>query len=372
MKTRGAVLRSAPGKFEVVELELDEPRQNEIRVKLAAAGLCHSDDHAQTGDMPLDHLPMVCGHEGAGVIEAVGPNTPGFEVGDHVIFSFIPVCGKCRWCNEGLTNLCDLGKDLLLGSRPEDPTSFRVTLDGQPAGQMSGLGAFAERTVVNTASAVKIDKHLPLDVMSLLGCGVGTGWGSAVYAGDVKPGDVVLVMGIGGIGANAVQGAAHAGANTVIAVDPVQFKRDTALQLGATHTFAGIDEATDFARSVTNGQGADVAVVTVGVTNGDHIAQAFTAIRKAGTVVVTGIGDSFATGIPINTRELVLMQKRIQGVLFGACNPLSDIPRQIRMYEAGHLKLDELITRRYRLDEIGQGYEDMHAGTNIRGIIVFD
>jgi S-(hydroxymethyl)glutathione dehydrogenase/alcohol dehydrogenase len=237
---------------------------------------------------------------------------------------------------------------------------------------MSGLGAFAERTVVNTASAVKIGKHLPLDVMSLLGCGVGTGWGSAVYAGDVKPGDVVLVMGIGGIGANAVQGAAHAGANTVIAVDPVQFKRDTALQLGATHTFAGIDEATDFARSVTNGQGADVAVVTVGVTNGDHIAQAFTAIRKAGTVVVTGIGDSFATGIPINTRELVLMQKRIQGVLFGACNPLSDIPRQIRMYEAGHLKLDELITRRYRLDEIGQGYEDMHAGTNIRGIIVFD
>jgi S-(hydroxymethyl)glutathione dehydrogenase/alcohol dehydrogenase len=315
---------------------------------------------------------MLCGHEGAGVVEAVGPHTAGWQVGDHVVFSFIPACGRCRWCNEGLTNLCDTGKDLLLGSRPEDPTSFRASLDGHPVGQMSGLGAFAERVVVNTTSAVKVAKHLPLEVMCLLGCGVGTGWGSAVYAGGVRPGDVVLVMGIGGIGINAVQGAAHAGANTVIAVDPVAFKRDAALTFGATHAFADIDEAADLARSLTNGQGADVAIVTVGVTTGEHIAQAFGAIRKAGTVVVTGIGDSSATGIPVNTRELVLMQKRIQGALFGACNPMTDIPRQIQMYEAGHLKLDELITRRYSLDEINQGYEDMHAGTNIRGVIAFD
>jgi len=372
VKTRAAVLRSAPGRFEVVDIDLDEPRQNEIQVKLVACGMCHSDDHAQTGDMPLTHVPMVCGHEGAGVVEAVGPNTPGFEAGDHVVFSFIPVCGRCRWCNEGLTNLCDLGKDLLLGSRPEDPTSFRFTLDGQPTGQISGLGAFAERTVISTAAAVKVDKDLPLETMSLLGCGVGTGWGSAVYAGDVQPGQVVIVMGIGGIGINAVQGAAHAGATAVIAVDPISFKRDMAMKVGATHGFAHIDGAADFARSITNGQGADLAIVTVGVTDGQHIADAFAAIRKAGTVVVTGIGESASTGIPVNTRELVLMQKRIQGTLFGSCNPLADIPRQIEMYKAGQLKLDDLITRRYRLDEINQGFDDMHAGVNIRGVVVFD
>ncbi len=311
MKTRAAVLRSAPGRFEVVDIDLDEPRQNEIQVKLVACGMCHSDDHAQTGDMPLTHVPMVCGHEGAGVVEAVGPNTPGFEAGDHVVFSFIPVCGRCRWCNEGLTNLCDLGKDLLLGSRPDDPTSFRFTLDGRPTGQISGLGAFAERTVISTAAAVKVDKDLPLETMSLLGCGVGTGWGSAVYAGDVQPGQVVIVMGIGGIGINAVQGAAHAGATAVIAVDPISFKRDMAMKVGATHGFAHIDGAADFARSITNGQGADLAIVTVGVTDGQHIAD-------------------------------------------------------------GQLKLDELITRRYRLDEINQGFDDMHAGVNIRGVVVFD
>ncbi|MGD1220693.1 NDMA-dependent alcohol dehydrogenase [Streptomyces krungchingensis] len=373
MRTRAAIIRNSPGKFEVVDLDLDEPRQGELQVKLTAAGLCHSDDHAQTGDLVLAHYPIVMGHEGAGVVEAVGPDTPGWEVGDHVVFSFLPSCGRCRWCAEGRSNLCNLGAYTLRGSRFDDLDSFRFSLDGQPVGQVCGLGTFAERTVVSTQSAVKVDQDLPLDKAVLVGCGVGTGWGSAVYAAEVMPGEVVIVMGVGGIGINAVQGAAHAGAGTLIAVDPVEFKRETAEKLGATHSFPTIEEAADFARSVTDGQGADKAIVTVGVTTGEHVAQAFQAIRKAGTVVVTGLGDMNSTdGMPINPWEIAMLQKRIQGSLFGQCNPNADIPRQLRMYRDGQLKLDELITGTYRLDEVGQGYDDMKAGRNIRGIIEFD
>jgi S-(hydroxymethyl)glutathione dehydrogenase/alcohol dehydrogenase len=179
-------------------------------------------------------------------------------------------------------------------------------------------------------------------------------------------------MGIGGIGINAVQGAAHAGASNVIAVDPVAFKREKAQELGATHAFENMDEAAEFARSVTNGQGADKAVVTVGVTTGEHVAQAFSSIRKAGVVVVTGLGDITQVGLPISIGELTLFAKEIKGAMFGDSNPHADILRMLRLYQEGHIKLDELITKRYSLDQINQGYEDMHAGKNIRGVIVYD
>jgi NDMA-dependent alcohol dehydrogenase len=372
MLTRAAILRESPGEFEVVALELDDPRQGELRVKLVAAGLCHSDDHFRAGDNVAGHYPLVCGHEGAGIVEAVGPHTPGWDVGEHIVFSFLPICGHCRWCSEGLTSLCDLGAFILKGSRFDDPGSFRCHLGGEPVGQFGGLGTFSEHTVVSVNSAIKVDPDLPLDKVCLLGCGVGTGWGSAVYAAEVQPGDVVIVTGTGGVGVNAVQGAAHAGATTVIAAEPVPFKRDVAEALGATHSFASIDEADAFAKSITNGQGADKAIVTVGVLTGKHVAQAFQAIRKAGTVVVTAVGDMAAIGVPISLFELTLMQKRLQGALFGQCNPGADIPRQLAMYRAGQLKLDELVTRTYSLGEVGKAYEDLHAGRNIRGVITFD
>jgi NDMA-dependent alcohol dehydrogenase len=372
VSTRAAVIRESPGKYQVVDIDLDEPRHGEIRVRLVAAGLCHSDDHAQTGDMHYEHYPIVGGHEGAGVVEAVGPDTTGWDIGDHVVFSFLPSCGRCRWCAEGMSNLCNSGAYTQRGSRFDDPDSFRASLGGVPVGQACGLGTFAERTVVSTQSAIKIDKELPLDKVVLLGCAVGTGWGSAVYSAQVQPGDVVIVMGVGGIGVNAVQGAAHAGATVIIAVDPVALKRETALRVGATHAFVSLQEAQDFARSITDGQGADKAIVSVGVTTGEHIAQAVRAIRKAGTVVINGIGDTKSTrGIPINPWEITFLQKRIQGALFGQCNPVSDIPRQIRMYREGQLKLDELITTTYTLDDVVLGYDDLRAGRNIRGVIVF-
>jgi NDMA-dependent alcohol dehydrogenase len=306
-------------------------------------------------------------------VEQVGPSTQGYEVGDHVIFSFLPGCGRCRWCAAGMQNLCDLGAGLLSGGRPEEPTSYRLhTSDGTNVGQMCGIGTFSEYTTVSLNSTVKIDKDLPLDRICLLGCGVGTGWGSAVNSADVRPGDTVIIMGIGGIGINAVQGAANAGASNVIAVDPVAFKREKALELGATHTFDDITEADEFAKSLTNGQGADSVIVTIGVVKGEHVGQAFGATRKAGTVVVTGLGDITEVGIPVSIGELTLFQKRIQGSLFGQSNPSSDILRQAQLYRDGKIKLDELVTRTYTLDEVAQGYEDMHAGKNIRGVIVFE
>jgi S-(hydroxymethyl)glutathione dehydrogenase/alcohol dehydrogenase len=373
MKTQAAIVRAPSSKFEVVPVDLDDPRQGELRVKLVACGLCHSDDHMQAGTSIMDHYPMVGGHEGAGIVDAVGANTPGWRIGDHVIFSFVASCGRCRWCAEGMTNLCNSGRYSVTGCRYDDPGSYRFSLDGQPVGQFCGVGAFAEYTTVSVHSAIKVDDDLPLDKMCLLGCAVGTGWGSAVNSGSAAPGDVVVVMGVGGIGVNAVQGAAHAGATAVVAVDPIELKRETALGLGATHAFPSMGEAEELVKSLTDGQGADCAIVAVGVVTGGHIAEAVGLIRKGGTVVVTGLSEwNDTTGIPINPRELTLMQKRIQGSIFGQCNPLADVPRQIQMYRSGQLKLDELVTRTYSLDEVLVGYEDMNAGRNVRGVILFD
>jgi len=370
--TRTSIIRKAPGTYETVEVELDDPRQGEVTVKLAASGLCHSDDHNATGDVPVGIYPYAGGHEGSGVITAVGPHTPEFEIGDHVVFSFLPACGRCEFCARGLSNLCNLGASLLTGARADDPTSFRMHLDGEPVGQQCGISTFSEYTTASVASVVKIDKDIPLKAAALLSCGVPTGFGSAVNSARVQPGDTVIVMGVGGIGANALQGAAHAGATTVIAVDPVEFKREKAQEFGATHAYETIDEAADFARSITNGQGADATIVTIGVVQGEHVAQALASIRKAGTVVLTGLGDITTPGAPIFLGDVTLMQKRLQGSLFGESNPRRDIPNYLRMYQAGRLKLDELITREYTLDQVAQAYEDMHAGRNIRGVIVFD
>ncbi|TDC90718.1 NDMA-dependent alcohol dehydrogenase [Saccharopolyspora aridisoli] len=370
--TRTAIIRQVPGTYETVEVELDDPRQGEVTVKLAASGLCHSDDHVATGDVPVGVHPYAGGHEGAGVVTAVGPNTPAFEVGDHVVFSFLPACGRCEFCARGLSNLCDLGASLLTGARADDPSSFRMHLDGEPVGQQCGISTFSEHTTVSIDSVVKIDKSIPLRSAALVGCGVPTGWGSAVRSADVQPGDTVIVMGIGGIGVNALQGAAHAGATTIIAVDPVAAKEDWAKQFGATHFFTGIDEAAEHARSVTNGQGADATIITIGVVRGDHIGEALASIRKAGTVVVTGLGDITAVGAPIALGDLTLMQKRLQGSLFGESNPRRDIPNLLRMYQDGRLKLDELVTKTYALDQVAEAYEDMHAGRNLRGVVVFD
>jgi NDMA-dependent alcohol dehydrogenase len=370
--TRSAVIFEAPGKWEVAELELEAPRQGELLIQMGAAGLCHSDDHILTGDLPVprEALPMAGGHEGAGLVAEVGPNTPGWKVGDRVVLSFLPTCGLCRWCASGMQNLCDNGARILAGVREDG--SRRMTLDGKPVGQAAGVATFSEWSTVSVQSAVKCPDDVPLTAACLTSCGVATGWGSAVRSADVSPGDVVIVMGVGGIGMNAVQGAAHAGASVLIAVDPVEMKRTASFAFGATHAVAAMDEATEIARSFTNGQGADSCIVCVGVTKGEHVAQAVDSIRKAGTCVLTGLpkaADDVA--IPISLRHVVLFQKRLQGSLFGASSPSKDIPALLELYRQGRLKLDELITTRYSLDTLNDGFEDIRTGRNLRGIVDF-
>jgi NDMA-dependent alcohol dehydrogenase len=323
-----------------------------------------------TGDLPVMKLPICGGHEGAGIVEAVGSGVTNVAPGDHVVLQFIPGCGRCRWCAGGQQNLCDSGAMLLAGCQLD--ATYRMHKDGTEIGQMAMVSTFSQYTVVPSISCVKIPQDIPLTEACLVGCGVPTGWGSAVYGADIQPGDVTIIMGIGGVGINSVQGAKHAGASRIIAVDPTPFKREMAMQMGATDAVETMQQATQLAQELTNGQGADNAIVTVGVTKGEHIAQAFNAIRKAGTVAVVGLGPVTDMNIPVSPFILAMFQKRIQGVLYGSLAPSKDILRLLNMYQAGQLKLKELVTRTYTLDQINEGYEDMHAGKNIRGVITFD
>ncbi|WP_032374086.1 NDMA-dependent alcohol dehydrogenase [Rhodococcoides fascians] len=367
---RGAIINEVGGKWVVEDLELAEPGPGEIRIKIMASGLCHSDDHLVTGDIP-NTLPLVGGHEGSGIIDAVGVGVTNLKVGDHVATAYLPACGKCAWCAQGMQYICDTGAGMDAGMMLDGTPRFFRASDKQGVGAMQRLGTFANYTVTSEAQAVKIDDDIPFDVACLVSCGVATGWGAAVNGGGVRPGDTTMIVGVGGVGINAVQGAHHAGSAYVVAVDPVEFKREQALKLGATHAFASIAEAMPFIGSKTNGQGADSAVVTVGVVDGQLIADAFAGVRKEGTVAVVSIGQN-DPGIPISPLELVVYAKHLRGVLFGNMNPTRDIPALLNYYKAGRLKLDELITRRYTIDQVNEAYADMHAGLNLRGVLVHE
>jgi NDMA-dependent alcohol dehydrogenase len=382
MKTRAAILWEPHTDWSVEDIELDPPKRGEILVKLAASGLCHSDEHMVTGDMVLDpelaeafglkQFPVIGGHEGAGVVQEVGPDTAGFEVGDHVVFSFIPSCGKCPSCSTGQQHLCDLGAFLLSGMQLSDFSYRHHGKDGRDLGIMVGLGTFSPYTVVNIDSAVKIEKHIPLDKAALVGCGVTTGWGSAVYAADVQAGETVAVIGIGGIGMSAVQGAAMAGARHVVAIDPVDWKREKALTLGATHTAASVVDAQALISEITYGAMADKAILAVGLATGDQIAPMMSLIKKAGRGVVTAVSNMMADDVKLNLFEMSMMRKELVGCIFGNANPRYDIPRLLNLYMEGKLKLDEMVTTEYTLDEINQGYQDMRDGKNIRGLIRYE
>src|SRR5215471_10624818 len=369
MKTRAAVLRDMGKDWEIIELDLDPPREGEVLIRFAASGLCHSDDHLRTGDIPVRY-PIVGGHEGAGVVEEVGAGVSRLKPGDHIVCSFLPTCGHCRFCASGMTNLCDLGALFVDNCLPDG--TFRFHGDGGDFGQMCLLGTFSQRSVVSEHSCVKIDDDLPLETVALVGCGVPTGWGTAVNAGDVRPGETVVVYGIGGVGINAVQGAAFAGAQHIIAVDPLANKREAAEQFGATHSAPDAAQAQELATDLTRGVGADKALMTMGVVTQEAVDAAFAVIRKGGTVVVTGLNGPGVKNIQIPSFELTLFQKRIHGALFGSGNPFDDIPKMLELYRSGHLKLDELVTSKYRLDEVNQGYRDLTWGKNLRGVMIID
>ncbi|MUL48316.1 NDMA-dependent alcohol dehydrogenase [Mycobacterium sp. CBMA293] len=367
MKTTAAVLLE-PGKpFEIMELDLDGPGPGEVLINYTSAGLCHSDLHLADGDLP-PRFPIVGGHEGAGIIEDVGPGVTKVKPGDHVVCSFIPSCGHCRYCSTGRQNLCDMGATILEGCMPDG--TFRFHSGGVDFGAMCMLGTFAKKATISQHSVVKVDDWLPLETAVLVGCGVPTGWGSATYAGNVRPGDITVVYGIGGIGINAVQGAAHAGAKYIIAIDPVSFKRDTALKFGATHVFASAEAAAQKINELSWGQGADQAIICVGTVDEDVVTSAFNAIGKGGTVVIVGMANPEKLTVHVSGLDMALNEKTIRGSLFGSANPQYDIIRLLRLYNDGQLQLDDLVTTKYSLEEVNQGYHDLREGKNIRGIIV--
>ena len=244
----------------------------------------------------------------------------------------------------------------------------RLTGRGAGVGAVDLLGPFSQWNVIPASCVVTIEEHIPLDTVMITACGVPTGWGSAVYTADTRPGDVTVVYGIGGIGINAVQGARHAGADLIVAVDSVAFKREMALAMGATNAFASAEAAHEFVWSHTRGVGADAAIITVGLVDKQVVSDAFSMIRKGGVVVVTAVANPDLL-IEIPSFELTLYQKRITGSLFGSGNPHRDIRKIIELYERGHIKLDELITRRYALDDVNTGYDDILAGLNVRGVL---
>jgi alcohol dehydrogenase (nicotinoprotein) len=369
MKTRAAVVHE-PGKpIEIEEVNLDGPRDGEVLIKYLYAGLCHSDLHVQLGDL-AGRLPMVLGHEGAGIIEEVGPGVTRVQPGDHVVCSFVPACGVCRYCATGRQSICDLGANTLEGSLPGP--RFPISGRAGDYGAMCMLGTFSQYGVIHQASTVKVDDDLPLDKAVLVGCGVPTGWGSAVNTASVSPGDTVVIFGIGGIGINAVQGARYAGAKNVIVVDPLENKREKAMELGASHAFASAEEMFEPLINMTRGQLADSAIITVGLVDATVVEQGFNAIGKGGTVVITGLNKLEEPTIHLSGSILTLFRKSVKGSLFGDCNPTYDIPKILSLYQAGDLKLDELITRTYTLDQVNEGYDDLQAGKNIRGVMIHE
>lgn len=369
MKTKAAVLFGTGQPFEVMELELDGPGPGEVLIKYTAAGLCHSDLHLTDGDF-VPRFPMVGGHEGSGIIEEIGPGVTKVKPGDHVVCSFIPSCGTCRYCSTGRQNLCDLGATILDGALPQG--GYRFHADGQDFGAFCMLGTFAERATISEHSVVKVDDWLPLEKAVLVGCGVPSGWGTATNAGDVRPGDSVIIYGIGGLGINAVQGAKAAGARHIVAVDPVEMKRDQALRFGATHVFADPAEARAKLEELTWGQMADAALILVGTVDEAVVSNAFSAIGKGGRVVVTGLAHPESLNVHVPSFELTLFEKTIKGSLFGSSNPQYDIVRLLRMYNDGDLELDALVTNTYSIETVNQGYEDLKAGKNIRGVLIHE
>ncbi len=370
MKTKAAVLWEIGQPWNVEEIELDPPGPGEVLVKLAASGMCHSDEHLVTGDLPFE-LPIIGGHEGAGVVQEVGPGVSWLAPGDHVVFGFIPSCGRCASCSTGHQNLCDLGALMGLGKQITDGTS-RHHAQGKDLGLMCLLGTFAHHTVVNEASCIKIEKDVPLDRACLLGCGVVTGWGSSVYAAEVSPGDVVAVVGVGGIGANAIQGARLAGAKQIWAIDPVEFKREKAMEFGATHTAASMAEALPLIQEASWGTMANKVIMTMGVGDGGLLAEGLALTAKRGRLVVTNIHPAMEMSANVSLLDLTLMEKQVVGSLFGSGNPRADIPKLLGLYREGQLDLDGLVTRTYPLEGVNEGYEAMREGTNIRGVLVYD
>jgi S-(hydroxymethyl)glutathione dehydrogenase/alcohol dehydrogenase len=382
MKVRAAIATGQNEPWLTTDIEIDDPHAHEVKVKMSFAGMCHSDEHARTGDMtaPAEVLsfmgvdsmfPLVGGHEGAGIVESVGPDVQTVKVGDHVSVSFIPSCGICEYCASGRAYICNMGAGTLAGPMMSDGT-WRHRWEGKNLNRFAQLGTFSEYIVVHEASVLRIEPWYDLRAAALISCGVATGFGSAANRGRVKPGDVVAVIGCGGVGSGAIQGAVHAGARAVIAIDTNQSKIDRALKHGATHgATSTLEAAFSFMPDLTMGKNCDVVILTPGRLTGDLVEQARGITAKGGTIVATAIAPFAQTTVDLNLAMLTLYNQQILGTVFGSESPRVQIPKLLRMHHDGQLLIDDFITKEYSIEEVNQGYEDLESGKNVRGVVRF-
>ncbi len=365
-RAKAVLCRAVNQPVVVEEIVVESPRANEVLIKLAACGVCHSDLSATNGTIALPP-PVVLGHEGAGTVAAIGEGVRDFAVGDPVVSSFVSMCGKCRYCQTGRPQLCDQASKALF-TLP-DGTVRTYDLQGKPLNIFSGCGVMAEYATLHVDNVVKIAPDIPLDRAALVSCGVMTGVGAVMNTAKVTPGSTVVVFGAGGVGLNAIQGCALAGAATIVAVDTTEAKLEMARAFGATHVLNAKTEENlaKTLRKLTAG-GADYAFECVG--SGEIAAQAYAALRKGGVAVVVGVASQKDT-TTIRTASLTFEEKTLTGSYFGSARPREDFPRLLALYRGKRLKLDELITRRYAIDEAPQAFADLAAGRNARGVIVF-
>lgn len=363
---KAAVCRELNKPVVVETIGVDGPKRGEVTLKIAACGVCHSDLSATNGTIPLPP-PLVLGHEAAGEVIEVGEGVSGLAVGDHVVTSFIYMCGKCRFCSSGRPVLCvDQGKAL---TTPPEGTPRTKDRDGKPLNVFSGCGVMAEYATLSTDNAVKIDPRIPLDRAALVGCAVTTGVGAVFNTARVEPGSSVAVFGCGGVGLNVIQGAAIAGAERILAIDTMESKLEMARKFGATDTMV-VKPGQDLTKDIKKltGGGPDYAFECVGM--GALAEAAYKAIRRGGKAVIVGVARP-TDSASLRPMGMVFEEKSIQGSYFGSCVPRVDFPRMLHLYMAGKLKLDELITKRYKIDEAPQAFADLEGGKNARGVIVF-
>ncbi len=354
--------KNAPMKIEQVELA--PLGAHELRVRVHACGVCHS-DLSVLNEYFACPTPVVLGHEAAGVIEEVGSAVTGFAVGDHVVACWSPSCGSCRFCRRGRPHLCNLADD------PTSAAADRMRIGDQGIAQFLGIGGFAEITTLSDNAAVKLDREMPLDKAALLGCAVLTGYGAARYAARVGDGDEVVVLGCGGVGLNVIQGARLQGAARVLAVDVDPAKLEMARAFGATHVLDGRSESLvkDIRGLTTEGAGVDFAFEAVG--SPDLARTAFLSICKGGEAVLVGIAH-YKDKVSFSQIAAVTQEKVVRGTTNGSANNWEAVPELVSLYRSGDLKLDELVTRRYSLAEVNEAMDDLRAGRNARGVIVFD
>jgi len=346
----------------IEDIEIDNPNQNEVKVKVLACAICHSDIIYIDGGWG-GTLPAVYGHEASGIVESVGEGVQNVRVGDPVVVSLIRSCGKCYYCTRGDAYLCE-------GSFALDATSPLHTKDGQTIVHGLRTAAFAEYVVVHESQVITIPQNMSPQTASLLACGVITGCGAVVNTAQIEAGSHVAVIGTGGVGLNTVQAARIAGAKSIIALDLVDSKLETAKTFGATHTAnVATDSAEDVVRKVTEGRGADYVFVTVGSARA--IEQSMLLLRRGGTLVLVGMPAS-GVKLPIEAADFASNSQRILGSKMGSSRLPLDIPAWVGLYEQGRLKLDELITARYPLEDINQAIADVKAGSALRNVIVFE